>query len=77
MLASTCAAFSPFIGAGAYDALAARFWYHLHVSASTPCQSDRNVRCARLVASARFVGSAHRVDGRAAIGTEPRVWEKS
>jgi hypothetical protein len=77
MEARTHAAVSPFIGVVANDALDAKVWYHLNVSASTPCQGDRIVRCARLVASAQFVGSAHRMDGRAAIGTEPRVWEKS
>jgi hypothetical protein len=77
MEARTHAAVSPFIGVVANDALDAKVWYQLNVSASTPCQGDRIVRCARLVASAQFVGSAHRMDGRAAIGTEPRVWEKS
>ena len=60
-----------------HDALDAKVWYQLLFSASTPEHSDSIVRCAQLVASARFVGSTHRVDGPAAIGTEPRVWEES
>ena len=77
MEARTHAAVSPFIGVVANDALDAKVWYHLHFSASTPYHGDRIVRCARLVASAQSVRSARRMDGRAAIGTEPRVWDES
>ena len=64
---------SAFIGDIANDAVDAKVWYQLHFSASTPYHGDQIVRCARAVASAQFARSAQRMDGRAAIGTEPRV----
>ena len=77
MEARTHAAVSPFIGVVANDTLDAKVRYHLHFSASMPGQSDQMVPCTELMGEEQCVRSAHRMDGRTAIGTEPRVWEKS